>query len=72
MMSAKKKEVADRCAIVSCVCNRAYGGGPPELRRCENGHGIRLGDSICVRGLKLPCRGEYESGVKNSKGSSNS
>lgn len=57
----------DRCAFVSCAHNKAYGGGPPELRRCKNGHGPRLDLMSRAGNASVPCGKEFLSGAKDSE-----
>lgn len=59
------KEEFDRCAFVSCANNLAYGGGPPELRRCKNGHGPRFSEMTRAGNTRVPCGKEFLSGVED-------
>ena len=56
---------SDKCSVVSCFHNSAYGGGPPENRRCKLGHepegSYNLGTE--KKPLVVPCPNEYVSGV---------
>jgi len=60
-------DLAAKCSIVSCVHNLAYGGGPPEQRRCKKGRTLGWAGKRNLKNaekpLMVPCGKVYESGV---------
>ena len=62
-----EEKQSDKCSVVSCVHNLAYGGGPPEMRRCRRGHEQRESYNLGSerKPLVIPCGNEYKSGVED-------
>ena len=62
---------SDKCSVVSCSHNSAYGGGPPEMRRCRRGHeqqwGYNLGSQ--KKPLVIPCPQQYGREADEKQGS---
>lgn len=64
-MSKQEEINLERCAVVSCFHNLAYGGGPPEKRRCKKGREPDFSSHARAGKTRAPCGKEYESGIKN-------
>ena len=60
---------SDKCSVVSCIHNSAYGGGPPEMRRCRLGRSPDFDTVLNIgsekRQIQTPCVGTYRSGVED-------
>lgn len=66
----EQKELG-KCSVVSCAHNLAYGGGPPEMRRCTLGRSPDFDSVLNIgsekRQIKIPCAGTYRSGVEGGR-----
>lgn len=62
-------DLPTKCSLVSCVHNLAYGGGPPDERRCNkkggtSGWAQKRNVGTPEKPVVVPCGKVYESGVR--------